>query len=159
MTSVSKDSQYYLAMVRRRRGTILAAMAALSIVSVAVAFLWPPSYRSTATILIEEQEVPTDLVRSAINSYADQRIQTIKQQVMTRPNLLKIADQYKLYQGLRRRGTTEDVLEQMVDDIRIGVISADVVDKRTHQPTKATIAFTLSSKTPRRRSRRRWPMK
>jgi uncharacterized protein involved in exopolysaccharide biosynthesis len=131
-------------MVRRRRPVILAAMAGLLTVSVAVAFLWPPSYRSTATILIEEQEVPTDLVRSAINSYADQRIQTIKQQVMTRPNLLKIVDQYKLYEGLRRRGTTEDVLEEMVDDIRIGVISADVVDKRTHQPTKATIAFTLS---------------
>lgn len=144
MTPSSKDLKYYLAMVRRRRSVIFIAMATLFIASLAVALVWPASYRSTATILIEEQEVPTDLVRSAINSYADQRIQTIKQQVMTRPNLLKIMDQYKLYEGLRRRGTTEDVLEQMVDDIRIGVISADVVDKRTHQPTKATIAFTLS---------------
>lgn len=144
MTTPSRDLRYYLTMVRRRRPVIVAAMAGLFTLSVAVAFLWPPSYRSTATILIEEQEVPTDLVRSAINSYADQRIQTIKQQVMTRPNLLKIVEQYKLYESLRRRGTAEDVLEEMVDDIRINVISADVVDKRTHQPTKATIAFTLS---------------
>jgi uncharacterized protein involved in exopolysaccharide biosynthesis len=140
----SKDLTHYLGVWKRRQGVICATAAVLFGISVAMAFLWPPSYRSTATILIEEQEVPTDLVRSAINSYADQRIQTIKQQVMTRPNLLKIVDQYKLYDGLRRRSTTEDVLEEMVEDIRINVISADVVDKRTHQPTKATIAFTLS---------------
>ncbi len=144
MTASSKDVRDYLGMVRRRRAVILSTMALLLALSALVALLWPASYRSTATILIEEQEVPTDVVRSAINSYADQRIQTIKQQVMTRPNLMKIVEQYKLYDGLRRRGTTEDVLEEMVDDIRIGVISADVVDKRTHQPTKATIAFTLS---------------
>lgn len=131
-------------MLRRRRSRIGGTAAGLFVLAVAVAFLLPPAYRSTATILIEEQEVPADLVRSTITGYADQRIQTIKHQVMTRPNLLKIVDQYGLYEGLRRRATTEEVLEQMADDIHLDVISAEVVDRRTHQPIKATIAFTLA---------------
>ena len=109
-----------------------------------IAFIWPASYRSSATILIEEQEVPLDLVRSAINSFADQRIEKIKQQVMTRSNLMKIVEEFGLYTGLRERSTTEDVLEEFTDSISIEVISADVVDRRTGRPTKATIAFMLS---------------
>jgi succinoglycan biosynthesis transport protein ExoP len=134
----------HLAMLRRRRTRILGTVAALFGAAVAIALILPPAYRSTATILIEEQEVPVDLVRSTISSYADQRIQTIRHQVMTRPNLLKIVEQYGLYEGLRRRSTTEDVLERMTDDIHLDVISADVVDRFTHQPIKATIAFTLA---------------
>ena len=66
----------------------------------AVAVLLPSVYRSTATILIEQQEMPADLVRSTISSYADQRIQVISQQVMTRANLMRIVEKYNLYPRL-----------------------------------------------------------
>lgn len=134
----------YLAVLGRRRAAIFGTMAGLFLLSVVVAFLWPPAYRSTGTILIEEQEIPQDIVRTTITSFADQRIQKIKQQVMTRSTLLRIVDQYHLYESLRRRKPTEVVLEEFIGDINIDVISADVVDKRTGRPTKATIAFTLS---------------
>jgi succinoglycan biosynthesis transport protein ExoP len=111
---------------------------------VALAFLLPPSYRSTATILIEEQEIPSDIVRSAITSYADQRIETIKQQVMTRSTLWKIIEQYGLYSSLRENSPTEEVLERFTKDIRVDVINAKVIDKRTQSPSQATIAFTLT---------------
>jgi uncharacterized protein involved in exopolysaccharide biosynthesis len=138
------DVTEYLALLGRRKGRIILVGGALLLSALALAFALPPVYRSEATILIEEQEVPTDLVRSTVTSYADQRIQTIKHQVMTRSNLWKIVEQYGLYAGLRWRKTTEEILHRMVDDIGLEVISADVVDRRTGQPTRATIAFTLS---------------
>ena len=130
--------------LRRRRW--IAGLVGLSIFAIgaAIAALWPAVYRSKATILIEEQEIPPDLVRSAITSYADQRIETIKQQVMSRSTLWKIVEQYGLYAALRRRSPTEEVLEQFVKDIRLEVINAKVVDKRSQTPTQATIAFTLA---------------
>jgi len=131
-------------MVRRRRSVILAVVSAIAVIGLAAAFLWPPVYRSKATILIEEQEIPTDLVRSAITSYADQRIETIKQQVMSRASLWRIVEQYGLYQRLRDGSPTEEVLQQFVKDIQIEVINVKVVDKRTQNPTQATIAFTLA---------------
>src|SRR5512134_3085406 len=85
-----KDLHDYLALLRRRKTMILTVAAVLLAASAALAFLLPAVYRSTATILIEEQEIPPDLVRSAIATYADQRIETIKQQVLSRSTLWRI---------------------------------------------------------------------
>ena len=93
----------YLALLRRRRTLILTIGASLVVASAALAFLLPAVYRSTATILIEEQEIPSDLVRAAIATYADQRIETIKQQVLSRSTLWRIVEQYDLYKKLRKR--------------------------------------------------------
>jgi len=97
-----------------------------------------------ATILIEEQEVPSDLIRSTITSYATQRIQTINQRVMTRANLMTIIDKYDLYRNKRGKETTEEILERMRKDVNVQMINADVIDPRSGRPTAATVAFTLS---------------
>ncbi len=134
----------YVALLRRRRRLIVATGALLLVASAALAFLWPAVYRSTATILIEEQEIPPDLVRSAIATYVDQRIETIKQQVLSRSTLWRMVDQYDLYKSLRRRSSTEEVLERFTKDIQIEVMNVKVIDKRSQNPTQATIAFTLA---------------
>lgn len=136
--------QDYLAMFQRRRLLIILTGGMLLSLSLAVAILWPATYKSTATILIEEQEIPAELVHSTITSFADQRIEIIKQQVMSRTSLWKVVEQYNLYADMRRGSTTEDVIKQFTNDIEVEVISADVIDKRTQHSTKATIAFTVS---------------
>ncbi len=144
MEQPKKDLRDVLGIIRRRKWTMSLVALVISVVGVALAFLLPPSYRSTATILIEEQEIPSDIVRSAITSYADQRIETIKQQIMTRSTLWRIIEQYGLYSSLRENSPTEEVLERFTKDIRVDVINAKVIDKRTQSPSQATIAFTLT---------------
>ncbi len=143
MEEQTKELKDYLDAFRRRRVSILVVASALVVASVAVAMLWPPVYRSTATILIEEQEIPPDLVRSTITSFATQRIQTISQRVMTRSNLMQIVEKYDLYRDKRRRETVEEIQERMRKDIKLETISADVIDPRSGRPSQATIAFTL----------------
>ena len=133
----------YLAAFRRRRGMIILIAGIVFILGLITAFVWPPTYASSATILIEEQEIPSELVQSTVTSYASQRIQVISQRVMTRSNLLGIMDKYGLYQKERQRETTEEVLADMRDDINLDMINADVMDPRTGRPTAATIAFTV----------------
>lgn len=140
----SKSFTEYLAAFRRHRRLILLTNFGLLSVSLALAILWPPTYKSTATILIEEQEIPSDLVRSTITSYADQRIETIKQQVMSRTTLWKVVEQFNLYQDERKNTPTEEIVKRFVKDVEVEVISADVVDRRTQHATKATIAFTVT---------------
>lgn len=144
MDSPRKDLFDYLKLLRRRRTMILLVGALLLAGSVALAFLLPAVYRSTGTILIEEQEIPPDLVRSAIATYADQRIETIKQQVLSRSTLWRIVEQYDLYKTLRKRSPTEEVLNRFTKDIQIDVMNVKVIDRRTQNPTQATIAFTLA---------------
>ena len=149
-TDSTQSLREYVSIFTRRRTLILTAGGVLLLLSLAAAFLWPPTYKSMATILIEEQEIPTDLVRSTITSYADQRIETIKQQVMSRTTLWKVVEQFDLYPDQRKASPAEEVVKRFIKDIEVEVISADVVDKRTQHATKATIAFTVAyqSKSP-----------
>jgi succinoglycan biosynthesis transport protein ExoP len=140
----SVNLRHYITVLQRRKAVIVFTAGLLLLLSLAAAVLWPPTFKSTATILIEEQEVPAELVHSTITSYADQRIEMIKQQVMSRSSLWKVVEQYNLYAGMRKENPTEEVIKRFIKDIEVEVISADVIDKRTHNATKATIAFTVS---------------
>ena len=94
-----KSAREYLAALRRHksRSSPSPRCSPRSVILV-VALALPPVYRSSATILVQEQEVPPDLVRSTITSFADERIQVISQQVMTRAVLLQLIDKYDLYE-------------------------------------------------------------
>ena len=134
----------YLGILRRRRGLIGLVFAVLFVIAAVVAVALPPVYRSTATILIKEQEIPQEFVRSTVTSFADERIQVISQQVMTRSTLLDLVDKYGLYGSARQKETSEDILDRMRRDIKLTPISAEVTDRRSGSPVKSTIAFSLS---------------
>ncbi len=132
------------AALKRRRWPAMWTGAVVLVIAIAAAMLWPPTYRSTGTILIEQQELPEDLVQSTITTYADQRIQVISQRVMTTDNLLRLIDQFNLYPALRRNEPREVLLAKMHKDIHFDMISADVMDPRAGRATKADIAFSVS---------------
>lgn len=134
----------YLGIARRRLRPMLIVLAAGLLTAAGAALFWPPAYRSTATILIEQQELPSDLVRSTVTSFADERVQVISQRVMTTETLLGIIGRYDLYPKERSRESRDQIIKHMRSDIDVKMISADVVDPRSGAPTKATIAFTVS---------------
>jgi len=139
-----KTLQDYMAILSRRKVPMLVTMLVVFLFGIVVAMMWPPTYKSSATILIKEQEIPSELVMSTVTSFASQRIQTISQSVMTRSNLMQIIEKYNLYVDDKRSKTTEEILDTMREDIALNMISAEVVDPRSGRPTAATIAFTLS---------------
>jgi uncharacterized protein involved in exopolysaccharide biosynthesis len=139
-----KELHDYIAAFKRKKKPFFAIFGSIVVLSLLSAFLLPPTYRSTATILIEEQEIPPELVRSTITTYATQRLQMINQRVMSRANLEKIIGKFDLYARERKKLTTEEIIEKMREDIALDTISAEVIDPRTGNPSRATIAFTLS---------------
>jgi hypothetical protein len=78
-----------------------------------VAIALPAIYRSTAVILVEEQAIPQEFIKSTITSFADERIQVISQRVLTRTTLLQLVEKYDLYPTERRRETNDEILERM----------------------------------------------
>ena len=140
----TKSIQEYIAGIKRRKGKVVITFFSLLLITVALAFGLPAVYRSSALILIEQQEIPEDLVRSTVTSYADQRIQMITQRAMRTKNLWDIIEKYDLYKKKRENYPKEVVIEEMREDIAQNIISAEVVDPRTGRPTNATIAFELS---------------
>jgi polysaccharide chain length determinant protein (PEP-CTERM system associated) len=109
-----------------------------------VALALPSIYKSTSTILIEEQDIPADFVMTTVTSYAEQRLQSIYQRIVSFSRLLEIVNRFNLYPDLKEKWTTEEIVDKMREDILLEPISAEMVDRRTGRPADATIAFSLS---------------
>ena len=137
------DLQAIKGIIRRQKILFLVAFLAIFILSIIVAFVLPPVYRSQSTILIEEQQIPQEFVRTTITSYVEERLQVITKQILSRPRLLEIIKEFNLYPEMKDRYTTEEIVKKMRAAISFEMINTDVTDRRTGRPTTATIAFSL----------------
>ena len=129
-----------------KRRVFIASLVAILIFALGaiLAATLPTIFRSEAVILIEQQEIPADLVRSTVTSFAEQRIQVMSQRVLSSSNLMEYVEKFDLYREDRERLAREDVVDKMRENIFLEMISADVVDPDSGRPTEATIAFSLA---------------
>lgn len=135
----------YLSILRRRKKQVFRTALMVFLVSAILAFVIPPVYRSSATILIEQQEVPRDLVSSTVTGYANQRLQIIQKRVLTNDNLLKIAEKSQLYtEKLKSESSIKQFIARMRKGIKVETVSANVTDPRSGASMMATISFTVS---------------
>lgn len=140
-----KTIRDYIHIVKRRKWAILVPLCAVFLLSFAITLVLPRIYRSTSTILIEEQDIPPEYVRTTVTGYAEQRLQSISQRVMSSQRLSEVIKRFDLYPDLQRKLTRDEVIDIMRRDIQFAAISVDVVDRsRGGAPTPMTIAFTLS---------------
>lgn len=130
--------------MKRRKWSLILPMLIVFTVAGIVSLVLPSIYKSTATILIEEQDVPADFVMATVTSFAEQRLQSIHQRIVSYSRLLDIINRFNLYPDLKGRWTSEQIVEKMREDILLEPISTEVTDRRTGRPSTATIAFTLS---------------
>ena len=144
MDQETKSLNEIMEILKRRKKVFLITAIAVLAIAIAASILWPPVYRSTSTILIEEQEMPRDFVATTVTSYAEQRLQNINQRIMSTAKLLEIINRFNLYEDMRKRVTVEEVVAKMRKDIKFETMSAEVMDRRTGRQTAITIAFTVS---------------
>ena len=128
---------------RRKWHIILPWLLIFGIVS-GIAYVLPPVYKSTATILIESQQVPPDLIRTTVTSYAEERINAITQQILSRQVLLNLVKKYNLYPEKQGKVPVEQILANMRRDINVEMVSAEVPDRRGGRPVTVNVAFTVS---------------
>lgn len=91
----------YLAIFKRRWRQVLVTFVLLMAVITAVVFTLPFVYRSEGHISIEAPVVSNDVVKaSSTAKYVDESIDKVKQKVLSRENLSKLNQKYKLYPGI-----------------------------------------------------------
>ena len=108
-----------------------------------IAIMLKPIYRSEATILIEDQQIPKDYVEPTTDEYAEERIEKISQQVLSRPNLLKVIGEYGLYSKKNVNLTPTEMLSMMRKDITLETIDAEKKNKKGGSVNYITVAFRL----------------
>jgi len=139
-----KNLRYFLDLWRFRKWYFLVPAVLIISVAVTLAKKLPAVYQSSSTILIEEQQIPPDFVRSLITGFADQHIQSLTQQILSRTKLLEIIHDFNLYTELKDKYSKEEILELMRKNIKLDTISAEVGGKSRSRQEGMTIAFKIS---------------
>ncbi len=102
---------------------------------------WPAKYLSQGTILVSSQEIPADLVRPTVSTFATERIQVIEQRIMTRDNLLGLAKKYGLRPDWRARLTGSDLVDFIRQRTQIKPAERKLQEQQNQQ--KISVAFTV----------------
>ena len=110
-------------------------------VGIAAAFTLPEIYRSSATLLVETPELPNDVLAADAN-LVDRRIETFRQQVLSRPRLVELVKKYRLYADERQDASLTDAVTEMRDSIRIEAVSTNTQSSVLGR--SSTIAIELS---------------
>ncbi|PCJ30894.1 MAG: sugar transporter [Gammaproteobacteria bacterium] len=135
----------YLDILRRRKYFVIIPAVILIIISTVVAYTLPATYKSEGLILIESQEIPTNLVRSTVTSYADQRIEVIKQRLMTTGKVMAVVNKYSLYPDMVKQSQPiSSIVATFRGNVKVEMVSANVTDPNSGRSRRASIAFTVS---------------
>ncbi|MGE8063655.1 GumC family protein [Pseudomonas sp. NPDC089569] len=128
----------YIAIIKHRAVLVVVSIAVILAASVLVAMSIPPVYESSGTILVESQQISPDLVAANNNTFADERIEVIRQRVMTREHLEGIIDKYNLFSSQSRQLSVTEKIDEMRNAISVTLVSAAVKGRG-----EVTIAFRL----------------
>lgn len=131
---------YLPAILWQRRWIAIPPFVLLSAAGIATAALLPTTYQSSAKILVEAQELPAELVNSPVTSLLDQRIAKIRQQVLSRGDLIELIERLGLYEEERRTKPLSVVVDEMREAIKVEAVTGSLGQTENAN----TIAFTMS---------------
>ena len=134
----SLSLQDILRIANTRKWVFLATFILIFVPAMIVVVLLPSQYRSSASILVESQQIPEDFVRSTITGVVDERIHFIQQKVLTRSNILEIVEKFDLYGDIKDEASATQLVDRFTTHTELEITSADIGNRKT-----ATIAFDL----------------
>ncbi|MCK5312811.1 MAG: protein GumC, partial [Desulfobacteraceae bacterium] len=104
----------------RYKWLIICLLAASLTIGIVKTLIAPRIYQASTMILVQPQTVPTDYVRAVVSIGIEERISTISQQIMSRTNLEKIINQFRLYNN-KESMYLEDKIENLRRRINVTI--------------------------------------
>lgn len=110
----------------QRRLLIAVTFVLVSLVALIAAYALPTLYRSTATLLVQSQELPSGIVEAPRTGEMEQRIARIRERVLSRGDLISLIEQYDLYPSERNSEPMSYVVEKMRKATLVGALAGDI---------------------------------
>jgi uncharacterized protein involved in exopolysaccharide biosynthesis len=141
-------------MTWQRRWFVILPVMVATIAGLVTAFLMHPVYESSATVLIESQQVPDDLISalsggggSQVSDMIGQRIARARERVLSRQDLIRLIRTYNLYPREQRTLPLSKIVDKMREDTTIEAIDNGIstgTPSRKNLGLANTIAITVA---------------
>jgi polysaccharide chain length determinant protein (PEP-CTERM system associated) len=109
----------------RRKWLIAVPFLTVAIGTALIAWRLPDRYRSETLIQVAPQRVPESYVKSTVTARIEDRLDAVRNQVLSRTRLERLILEHNLYAAARRTGMMEDVVEGMRKSIEVQVVRGD----------------------------------
>ena len=109
----------------RRRSLIAVSVVAIGAATALFTPLLPNVYKSETLILVVPQRVPESYVQATVTTPIEGRLQSISQQILSRPRLERIINDFNLYARQRKTAVMEEVVQRMRREIDVQVVKGD----------------------------------
>ena len=148
-----------LQILRRRIWVLLVPFAVIAAGTAVYTRYLPDRFLSESLVMVVPQRVPEAYVRSTVTTKVEDRLRTIREQVMSRTRLERVILEFNLYAEARKTGIMQDIVERMQKEVtvvpgtggnsfRVGFISDNPVTAR-NVAAKITTMFIDESLTQR----------
>jgi len=111
--------------VLRRKWIIILPFVLTALGATYYAFSLPNRYRSETLILVVPQRIPETYVRSTVTSRIEDRLRSIREQVLSRSRLEPIIRDFALYVDMREKFPMEEVVAAMRSQVNIATVQGD----------------------------------
>jgi uncharacterized protein involved in exopolysaccharide biosynthesis len=137
------DVEDYIDMVRRYRSWIIGPMFAGLVVATIIAFLWPDTFVSIATMRIVPQQVSQNLIPASLNTMMAERLMSMQTEILSRGSLTEIImkPSLDLYKKERLKLPLEDVITEMKNK---AIHISSIADRGSSSRDGRTAAFQIS---------------
>lgn len=111
--------RFYLGVLIRRLPVMLAMILVCSAFGIVTAINLPPTYSTSARLLVESPQIPEGMAASMVSTSASEQLSIIEQRLMTRANLIDIANKFDVFENIREMNP-DQVIERMRQNSSIG---------------------------------------
>lgn len=111
---MTSDFRFYRSLFVKRMPLMATIFVLCSAIGIGLALMLPSKYIADATLLVESPQIPDELAASTVRTSPTERLQIIEQRLLTRANLIDIANEFRVFEG-RGRMTPDEVVEEMRD--------------------------------------------
>ena len=112
------DLRFYIARFFRRFPYFLIVAVLISALSVVVALTLPPAYESDVGLIVESQQIPEGMAQGTVATPGQEQLQLIQQRLLTRQNLLDIANQIQVVRD-QKSMSPDEIVQAMKDNTTI----------------------------------------
>lgn len=133
----------YVSIIRRNLFVFILVAVAVASVGVPMVVSIPSVYKAEGVILVESQQIPSNIVASTVTSAAVERIRVIEKRVLVRAQILDIIDKYQLFGGTRSGASPTGLVDRFRKGVGVEVRSIDSGRRRGGSGSSSTL-FSLS---------------
>lgn len=95
------DLKFYWKLLIRRLPVMLLFLVVFSSLGVVIALRAPDTWSAAARLLVEDPQIPDEMIISMVETNADEQLDILEQKLMTRANLIDIANKFDVFENMR----------------------------------------------------------